>query len=176
MAIAEYYWGSIQIGGSVPKRLVPAVIDQLILALGVNIRDLDRLSIFSRVEVGTGFEEGVVFFATDEEARDGHFAKLEDWLREHDIAYDTWESTDGQYDRVSRRFRPGMRKEAIFVTNADGREVFTWDEVKKAVEGANGAALSAGGMMPDRVTGVVHTTKNALGLNFKALEPLRFVE
>ena len=31
-------------------------------------------------------------------------------------------------------------------------------------------------MMPDRVTGVVHTTKNALGLNFKALEPLRFVE
>lgn len=125
--MGDNYWARIEIGGKVPRWLVPRLREMI--ASNFNDWDLD-----------TPFDEGIVFTACESAARNGKFEELEEFLVEHRIHFDRQCGHYCEYDGGLVQYRGededpqdilGERR-----VDADGILIWGWEEVIPALNEA----------------------------------------
>lgn len=105
--MADYFWGEIEIGGPVPRSVVPRLLDfAREPATGYTDDELTTANLpklFREFDATKGY-----LHLEDPDARYGQFEGLETFLREANIGYNR--RSDGKYEFTPEeaRFRPGM--------------------------------------------------------------------
>ena len=130
--MADYYWGEIEIGGPVRRRLVKkllgAIGDQMDRGReGVEFTATDPASLLEQLDPSTGY-----LHLTDEQARYGQFEELEEFLQNHGIAFDRRSFGKYEFTPEEVRFRPGMKRPAVRLMTHDDKPVADWLEVDEA--------------------------------------------
>ena len=96
--MADYWYGNITIGGHIPAALIDPLMEQ-ITSCGLNG---DALLLSDLVENG-----GTINLEYDQ-ARNGEFEELEEFLETHDISYNRYSSHCYEYNASEKKFRPGL--------------------------------------------------------------------
>ena len=105
--MADFFWGEIEIGGPVPRSLVPRLLEfAQEPATGYTPDELTTANLpklFKEFDATKGY-----LHLEDPEARYGQFEELETFLLEANIGYNR--RSDGKYEFTPEeaRFRPGM--------------------------------------------------------------------
>jgi len=126
--MGERFWGSICIGGDVPKWLVPRIHEMII-------------ENFDPYEVDSTFEEGDDFHAGNSEASYGRFEELEEFLVRHRIFFDRSSDHYSEWDAGLVQYRgedwtPTRDPLPERRTSADGSFIWGWGEIASAFEAA----------------------------------------
>lgn len=128
--MADYFWGEIEIGGPVPLSLVEGLLGEI----GRVDRDrdgnpftaTDPATLLEQLDETTGYLR-----LTNEQARYGQFEELEEFLREHGIAYDRRSFGKYEFTPEEALFRPDMGLVVRLMTHDDA-PVADWQEVDEA--------------------------------------------
>jgi hypothetical protein len=105
--MADNFWGEIEIGGPVPRSIVPRLLEfAREPATGYTADELTTANLprlFKEFDAATGY-----LHLEDPDARYGQFEDLETFLLETSIGYNR--RSDGKYEFTPEeaRFRPGM--------------------------------------------------------------------
>jgi hypothetical protein len=125
--MGDNYWARIEIGGKIPTWLVPKLRE--LLATHFTDWGLDQ-----------PFVEGVVFSASDSEARNGRFQDVEEFLVTHRIHYDRQCDHYMEYDGGLVQYRGEDEDPEAYRSekrvDSDGNFIWGWSEVKSAFEEA----------------------------------------
>ena len=130
--MSEHMAAEIRIGGNVPASLVPDLCT-VIASQGVSLEWGDGRFHPSTPEdlIGACDDRGDgvrLLWLCDDQARWGEFERLEQFLREHGIAYTRQSAGQYEYDPETVDFRPGHGMVSQ-VTNAAGQPVVAASEL-----------------------------------------------
>jgi hypothetical protein len=116
-------------------------------------------------------DEGCLRFR-DDQARNGEFEELEEFLVVHDIPYDRWGDHYCEYDAENAYFRPGMKVPLITYADARGDEIVCGDTVRKALAMLE-SVVSGGG---SNIHEAIRCLKDACPAEPDALEKFEIVD
>lgn len=144
--MADYFWGEIEIGGPVPLSLVERLLGEIGQhvdrdSIGTRFTAADPASLLAQLDENTG-----LLHLVNEQARYGQFEELEEFLRNHEIAYDRRSFGKYEFTPEEARFRPGMDEPAVRLLTHDDTPVADWRDVheaRKLLEGGHAKAALA---------------------------------
>ncbi len=136
--MADYVPAWIEIGGPIPRELVPELID-CIQSEGVSdcfgggavvVRSADELLALARDT--EGHSETLKLY--DEQVHNGEFDYLECFLEEHAVAFERHSDGGAEFCPELVRFRPGWPAPTTTIVDNLGREVIAIVYVNEALE------------------------------------------
>ena len=130
--MADYFWGEIEIGGPVRRRLVKKLLGAIGDKMdrgreGVKFTATDPASLLEELDESTGY-----LHLVNEQARYGQFEELEEFLQNHGIAFNRRSSGKYEFTPEEVRFRPGMKGPEVRLMTHDDKPVVDWLEVDEA--------------------------------------------
>ena len=171
--MGEFFPGAIQIGGAVPRRLAPDLA-QAITEVGALAEAEAAPAIFATAEDLHAAVDPVsgVIRLYDHDASYGAFSSLEDWLREHGIAYDRQSDARYEYDGEAVFFRsgPGLR---TFHATQDGAPTVCLDRLTPVRTLLRDALAERS---PEKVRAALAELDEALGPDVPPLAPFTFTD
>lgn len=171
--MADYFPGAIQIGGALPRHLAPALAEVITAASALAERT-EAPEILRTVDdlLLAVDPESRALRLYNHEASYGCFSALEDWLREHGIAYDRQSHARYEFDGQAASFRLGIGLVERTATQ-DGAPTTPLDDLRPVRE-----LLTAALAEPTtaRVKSALDALEIATGPDVPPLEPFVLVD
>jgi hypothetical protein len=167
--MSDYFPGSIEIGGKVPKALAQELVDAVVNAGAAEGDDWGGEGWEPETPedlLKSAKESGGTLRLCNDQARYGEFDELEEFCRLNGIAYSRHSDAKYEYDAENVEFRPGMEGPETFFSNSSSNVQISQDEIKREVY----PLLEKG-----KAKEALAKLKELAGENIPALEPLEFV-
>jgi hypothetical protein len=168
--MSDYVPAWIEIGGPVPSKLVPKLINCIQSGAlrddfeGGTIQAHSANELLDLALDGDGNLGTLKLY--DERARNGQFEQLEAFLEEHDVAFNRHSDAGAEFSSEVVRFRAGWPAPTVTLTDACGREVILTEHVVEALQ-----MLRAG-----KSAEAIKHLAELVNEGVSPLEPLSFVE
>ncbi len=166
--MADHFPGTIQIGGPVPRALVPA-LNEVIAAAGVSLEWGGALFTPETVDHLTGAvdPDTKLLHIYDEQALYGAFADLEEWLVKNSIAFDRQSDARYEFDGLAASFRSGTG-EVEHTATQNGDPTVRLAELERIREFLRAALAERS---PEKVRGALAALDEVMGPEIPPLEP-----
>jgi hypothetical protein len=136
--MADYVPAWIEIGGPVPRGLIPELIEQIQRETlrddfgGSPIKATSADELLALAQDDEGNPGALKLY--DERTHNGEFAQLESFLEEHGVAFNRHSDAGDEFSSEVARFRPGWPAPTVTLTDALGREMIPTEYVVEALE------------------------------------------
>jgi hypothetical protein len=136
--MADYVPTWIEIGGPIPRRLVPELINCIISESlrdnfgGQRIAAANAEDLLSDAKDAQGNPDTLKLY--EESAKNGQFDQLEQFLEEHGIEFDRHCGGGAEFSPELTRFRRGWSAPTVTLLDAIGREVILTEYIVEALQ------------------------------------------
>lgn len=120
--MSDNFYGSIKIGGELPKELINEFLGKIEKDTGMNYGKLDRIP-----------DNNGTLYIEDSEARNGQFDNLETWCQKHDLSYVRESSACYEYSAEVVWWIPGMEEAMVVLTTMDQEPYIIKDTLNRII-------------------------------------------